>query len=123
MGTRLTADEWRRDLRTALTAAMKARDKPATNALRSALGAIDNAEAADETAAPAIEAGRIAGGVAGLGAGEVARRELTSDELVAIVRHEIADRHAAASELEGLGAHDRAALLRGEAAVLQPFVV
>jgi hypothetical protein len=60
---------------------MKARDTVAVKALRSALSAIDNAEAADPADADDVQLGVIAGGVAGLGAGEVARRQLSADEV------------------------------------------
>ena len=51
--TRMPADgdNLRERLRRALPAAMKARDRPAINALRSALAAIDNAGAVDPTQA------------------------------------------------------------------------
>jgi uncharacterized protein len=62
-------------MRRALTAAMKARDQRAVAALRSALAAIDNAEAVEAAGEghPPGE-GRIAGAVLGVGAAEVARR-------------------------------------------------
>jgi uncharacterized protein YqeY len=112
------AAEWRVRIRLALTAAMKARDTTAISALRSALSAIDNAEAADESEAPAVQHGVIAGGVSGLGAGEVARRTLSASELGAIIRGEITDRQSEAVDRERTGHHDRAAALLAEAAVL-----
>ena len=113
--------ECRAALRGALTGAMKRRDRDATNALRSAIGAIDNAEAADQSAAPVAQSAVIAGGVAGLGAGEVARLELTLDDAVAIIRAEITERRAAADEYDALGQTDRATALRNEAIALEPF--
>jgi uncharacterized protein YqeY len=112
------ADHWRARIRHVLTAAMKARDTTAVSALRSALGAIDNAEAPDVSEAPAAQPGVIAGGVAGLGAGEVARRALSDSEVEAIVRGEITDRQSEAADRERTGHHDRAAALRAEAAAL-----
>jgi uncharacterized protein YqeY len=50
-------------MRRGLTAAMKARDKPATAALRSTLAAIDNAEAVDAAAGGMHPAGE--GAIAG----------------------------------------------------------
>ena len=44
-------------MRRDLTAAMKARDKPAIAALRSTLAAIDNAEAVDAAQVPPAAAG------------------------------------------------------------------
>ena len=68
-------------------------------ALRSALGAIDNA-----AAAPAVDVGTssnegpIAGATAGVGATELARRELVADDVAAIVRAQIDERHEQACE-------------------------
>lgn len=97
---------------------MKGRDQVAVAVLRSALGAIDNAEAVDHRQAPKAQTGRIAGAVAGLGAAEVARLELSEAEMAAIVRAEADDRRAAAEEYDRLGRHDESARLRAEAVVL-----
>ncbi len=101
---------------------MKARDSVATSALRSVLAAIDNAEAPDVGAAPQAEQGTIAGGVAGLGSGEVARLVLSSDDVASIVHREVASRSAAGAEYERLGRSDHAEIVRSEAAVLQRFL-
>jgi len=101
---------------------MKVRDKTAMSALRSILGAIDNAEAADADAAPEVEAGVIAGGVAGLGAGEVARRQLSAADLVAVLCEESSDRRTAAAEYREIGQVDAAAALDAEADVIESFV-
>jgi len=98
---------------------MKVRDKVAMEALRSIIGAIDNAEAADAGAAPAVEAGIIAGGVSGMGAGEVARRELTAADLVAVLRNEAAERRTDAGEYRTVGQIDAASALEAEAAVIE----
>jgi uncharacterized protein YqeY len=105
-------------IRDALKGAMKDRDRVATAALRSALSAIDNAEAVDVSLAPPEQPGVIAGGVVGLGAGEVARRSLTDDDVGAIVRDAITEREAAAAQYDELHQHDDAARLRSEVAVL-----
>jgi uncharacterized protein len=105
-------------LRDALRVAVKARDKVATSALRSTLGLLDNADAADLAEAPPMEAGRIAGGVHGLGAGEVARRELSEEQLVAIAREELARWQTLASDYEGAGQTEHAARLRAEVATV-----
>jgi uncharacterized protein YqeY len=121
--TELTpADAKRQALRQTLSAAMKRRDADAVNALRSVLGAIDNAEAADLSAAPDAQPSVIAGAVVGLGAGEVARRQLSSDDVDAIIRGEIAARRTAAGEYERLGESTAATTLLAEAAALEPFV-
>ena len=136
-------------LRRALPAAMRARDRPAMTALRSALAAIDNAGAvdqpqaspragdptptgagpgptgpADARAAPgpaAAEAAnpRFAGTVAGVGATEVERRNLSPAQVAAIVRTEIADREAAAAGYQRAGRPEEAERLRAEAGVLR----
>ncbi|GAB4584521.1 GatB/YqeY domain-containing protein [Nocardia sp. IFM 10818] len=108
-------------LRAALPTAMKARDKNATAALRSALAAIDNAEAVDGSD---MQAGAIESSPAGLGTAERPRRDLTEADIEAIVRTEIADRLTAAAEYAGRGssADDRAAALRAEAAALEAHI-
>jgi hypothetical protein len=121
-------------LRLALTAALRARDMTAVAALRSALGAIGNAEAvpvppAPPAAAPsaagpagASAAGRgsphVAGAAAGLGAAEAERRRLSPAQVAAIVQAEIDERRAAAAQYEGAGRTDRAARLAAEAQAL-----
>ncbi|WP_405491676.1 hypothetical protein [Nocardia sp. NBC_00511] len=103
-------------LRAALPLAMKARDREAVSALRSTLGAIDNAEAVD---ASDVHAGAIETSAVGLGTAERARRHLTESDIEAIVRAEIDDRLTAAKEYDTLtGGSDRAATLRAEAAAL-----
>jgi uncharacterized protein len=135
-------------MRRALTTAMKARDQRAVAALRSALAAIDNAEAVDtaKTSAadgaavniiraaegsaaegPAAEGdpaggGEIAGAAVGVGAAEVERRALTPAEVETIVRGEVAERRAAAHAYERAGQSGRAQRLRAEAEVLSAYL-
>ncbi len=95
----------------------------AVKAVRSALGSIANAEAVerqDEIVAPDgnIE-GPIAGAVHGLGAGDVARKELTELDLIRIVTAEVAERLNAATDYEALGQHEAARELRQQAAALK----
>lgn len=104
-------------LRRALTAALKARDAGAVSALRSALGAIGNAEAVDPGTAEPGQPGasgsiHFAGAAAGLGAAEAERRPLAEADVAAIVRAEAAERDAAASQYERSGHIGRAAELR-----------
>ena len=106
------------ELRRALTAALKARDAVAVSALRSALAAIENAGAVDAAQAPSPDSGRIAGAVAGIGAGEVARRPLGDADLRALVVAEVEHRRTAAREYAALGRPDRAERLQAEADVL-----
>ncbi len=97
---------------------------PAVRAIRSALGAIDNAEAVDATVEPEmIDANsKIAGTVAGAGSTEVLRRTLDDAEITALLRAEIDDRLIAADEYQTAGATERADLLRAEADVIGRFV-
>jgi uncharacterized protein len=118
MGTANVRDQ----LRKALGDALKSRDMLAASALRSALGAIDNATAV--TAVPAgpttasASSPHFAGAVPGLGAAETERRRLSDDEVSAIVRAEVAERQAAARDYERAGHADRAGRLRREADIL-----
>ena len=110
----------RQRLRDGLPTAMKARNRTAVTALRSALAAIDNAEAVDGTAIPdslAIERSPL-----GVGAAELPRRALREADVEALVRKEIAEREAAALEYDRMGRSDRADQLRGEAGVLAAFL-
>lgn len=113
-----TADQWRDVLRAALREAMRERRTEAVSVLREMLAAIDNAEAVDASAAPPVQHGVIAGGVPGLGAGEVPRRRLTGDEATAIIEREIAERRAAASSYAALGRDPEAAALNRQADIL-----
>ncbi|MFI6168233.1 hypothetical protein ACIBCN_15735 [Nocardia sp. NPDC051052] len=102
-------------LRAALSVAMKARDRQAITALRSTLGAIDNAEAVD---VGDHQAGSLESSAVGLGVAEVARRELTEGDIEQIVRAEIAERHTVADEYDGLGRSEHAEDLRAQAKAL-----
>jgi uncharacterized protein YqeY len=113
-----SAEEWRDVLRAALRDAMRERRADAVAALRETLAAIDNAEAVDASAAPPVQHGVIAGGVAGLGAGEVPRRRLRADEVAAIIEREIQDRRSAASAYAALGRDEEAAVLRRQVDIL-----
>jgi len=107
----------RQRLRAALPEALRAGDRDAVAALRSALAAIDNAESVD---APPPAPGSLAVERTPVGAGatEVARRELTEAQVERLVRTEVAEREAVAAEYERAGRGERAARLRREAAVL-----
>jgi uncharacterized protein YqeY len=120
----------RQRLRSSLPAAMKARDAAAVAALRSALAAIDNAGAVDNAGSvdsggglPATEGHPdFAGTVAGLGAAEMPRRQLTDTDAGAIVRAEVTDRLAAAAGYERTGHDGQASRLRAEASILDSFL-
>ena len=114
-----SVDEWKTVLRDALRDAQRARRASAVAALRETLAAIDNAETADPSAAPqAQKHGVIAGGVPGLGAGEVARRVLSAQEVTAVVEREIQERRSAAAAYEAHGRGEEAVALRAQADLL-----
>ncbi len=103
---------------------MKARDTPARNAIRSALAAIENAEAVSvEPAAGAVATSEhVAGTAIGLGAAEAERRELDEDHSLEIVSAERDERLAAAADYRARGEQQRAAELEAEAAALDAFL-
>ena len=107
----------RQRLRDALTGAIKSRDKVAVAALRSALAAIDNAEAV-QIPQPAGEQLAIEQLRIGVGTAELARRELTEAQIEHIVRGELAEREAAARDYQRAGRIEHAERLRGEIRVL-----
>ena len=94
-------------LRSRLTTAMRERDRAATSALRSAVAAIENAEAVPVVDRPAVATSAdVAGAALGLGAAEAERlvlgasaeRRLVVAELVALAEAEEA--YAAAGDAE-----------------------
>jgi uncharacterized protein YqeY len=113
----------RTSLRADLTAALKARDQVAVTALRSALAAIDNAEAvpADHPSS-SFSGNEHVAGAASLGATEAARRDLTEADLRSIVEQEVRERAVAAQEYEQLGRDEHAQRLRAEAEVLSRYL-
>jgi len=88
---------------------MKDRETAAVGALRTALGAIDNADAVPSPDGPATAptTGPIAGATDGAGAGDVARRELSEADVTAIVHAEIDDLRSSADEYDALGETSR----------------
>lgn len=118
------ADVLRGELRAALNEAMRNRDGVAIAALRSALSAIDNAEAPDAAHAPEPAEGHatFAGTVAGLGAAEVERKILSEAELAQLIEAEITDRDHTAETYRLSGRADMAARLKAQADVLRPYL-
>lgn len=103
-------------LRTDLTAAMRARDQAAVRALRSVLAALANAEA------PPIEVGGAAGAIEDAAAtSEHARVELTDDDHRRILAAEVAEREAAAAGYDAVGQAEAAAALRAELTALAAY--
>jgi uncharacterized protein len=116
------AEIWRALLRRSLLAARKERDATRVSALRSVLGAIDNAEAPPSVPVASTTSGQIAGAVAGLGATEVARRELSDEQIRELVCAEVDERLSAAVDFAAGGHAERAAALRAEAAVVRDLL-
>ncbi|MBW4716763.1 GatB/YqeY domain-containing protein [Saccharothrix obliqua] len=101
----------RTDLRRELTRAIKGKDRIAVSALRSALAAIENSEAVPDDSP--------ASGSVGVGSTEVERRQLTDEDVHAIVTAEVRQRITAAEEYDRLARADVAERLRAEADVLR----
>jgi hypothetical protein len=110
-------------LRRDLAKAMKAREPDAVSALRTAIAAIDNAEAVPPVDENLVEtSGHIAGARAGLGAAEAGRLNLTASQQLDIVRDQISGYAAEADHYDALGQHDAATRLRGQAGVLTAYL-
>lgn len=113
----------REALRAALKDAMKGRERDAVTALRSALAAIDNAEAVDASPTKLeTTSEHVAGASIGAGSAEAMRRELSEVEIRAILEREMSERIEVAQEFESLGQLGEAARLRREAEALAPFI-
>lgn len=117
----MTEVRLRRRLGESLKVALRERDTIAVAAIRSAMSAVDNAEAVDRSHA-APPTGVIGDVRLGVGAGEVARRELSEDDVLEIVRAEVGERRIAAAEYERLGRAEHAGRLKAEAAALVSFL-
>jgi uncharacterized protein YqeY len=115
-------DSLRDRMRGALTAAMKDRNVLAVSVLRTSLGAIDNAESVGVPRLSGVGEGPIAGAVTGLGAGEATRRNLSEDQIRAIVLAEVSDRKSAATHYQELSQHEDAARLRAEITILRALL-
>jgi uncharacterized protein YqeY len=109
-------------LQAALRSALKAQDRIALSAIRSALAAIENAGAVQsDSLPPSISRGHVAKAVAGLGAADVARRELVDREILDIIRAEVSERRLAAVDYRRGGRAHEAERLEAEAATLEHF--
>lgn len=99
---------------------MVAKDKAALAVLREALAAIENAEAPsiNTVDAPTNETSSesaFAASVAGLGAGDIPRLELSPEQVAALVEREIKERRDAAAEYLKLGQLEQSELLSAQA--------
>jgi len=112
------AERFKQLLRNDLTHALKARQPHVVSAMRSAISAIDNAEAVqlDPDANPARNVDPLGGS---FGSGEVPRRTLSSDEIRSILQAEADERTAQAGAYRSLGRQDEAYRLVQEAAAIQ----
>jgi uncharacterized protein len=118
------ADDLRDRLQSTLRGALKAQDKSAIAALRSALAAIDNAQAipASEPATTEASSEHFAGTAVGLQAAEAERQALAPEQVAEIVRTEITDRREAAEHYRRAGHDDMADQLDREASALSAVV-
>ena len=107
-------------LRADLTRLMKRRDRVALNAVRSAIGAIENAEVTYVTEPATVGAASdfIAGAVR-FGCAERIVRELSDAEMIALATAEVTRRLDEADRLRGHGRVDAALTLKAEALALQ----
>jgi uncharacterized protein YqeY len=102
---------------------MKSRDRDAVTALRTTLAAIDNAEAVETTGPHAPHtSGNTAEAGTGAGSTEVPRRELTTRDVRAILRAQVADRITGAAAYDAHGQTHAADRLRREAATLARYI-
>lgn len=118
-----SAQALRASLRQGLTTAMKARDAEAMAALRTAIAAIDNAEAVDvsDTRQPTTSA-HIAGASSGAGSAEAARRQLDSAAVRGILRDQVDEQTREADRRDELGQADAAQRLRRRAEVIAAYL-
>jgi uncharacterized protein len=117
------AQALRATLRRGLTAAMKARDTEVLAALRTAIAAIDNAEAVAVPADRApVTSAHIAGASSGAGSAEAARRQLDGDEVRRILRDQADEQAREADRFDELGQADAARRLRRRAEVIAAYL-
>jgi uncharacterized protein YqeY len=103
----------REKLKEALMTAMREKNLEAVAALRTALGAIDNAEAVEPVA--------LSGPVVNASA-DVPRKVLTEDDVLEIVRREATDLRKAAVQYDAIGQVKRAEELRLKLKALDAFI-
>jgi len=99
-------------LTTDLPPAMRARDATAIAAIRTVIAALDNAGAVALSGPEAPAKGQ---------SGDVPRRDLSPDDIQAILAREIAERRAAMTDYEAGGRPDAADRLRAEVAIIASY--
>ena len=102
----------RRSMQDELTAAIKAGDDARVDVLRTTLAAIANAEAVDLTG-PTTPVGLL---------GEVERRQLSDDDITAIIAAERDELSTTAAHLHRLGQASRAGELDARARILGDYL-
>ena len=118
-----TVHELRSALRADLVAAMKARRPEVVSALRTAIAALDNAEAVAVPDTPAESVSEHVAGVSiGVGSTETERRALSVEEVRTLLRSQIEERVTEAERYESLGRSDAAQRLRIEADALRKYL-
>ncbi len=117
------AQALRAALRAGLVTALIARDTDAVTALRTAIAAIDNAQAVPAPAsAPAAASAHIAGARSGAGSTEAARRQLGSGELRDILHGQVTEHAREADRYAVLGQAEAAERLRRQARTLASYL-
>jgi hypothetical protein len=118
----VTAEALRGALRHGLTGALKARDRDALAALRTAIAAIDNAEAVPAPgASQPTTSDRIAGASSGAGSTEAGRQQLSVSEMREILRDQVTEHTDEADRYESLGQTEAAQRLRRQADILAAY--
>ena len=119
----MTSSAVRLALRQRLTKALRERDQPTAAAIRSAIAALENAEAVPTSqGAVAATSTHVAGAAIGVGAAEAERLALDEATESAILRAEVDSLIEAAREYEWLGRGERAAEARAAADELSTVV-
>lgn len=117
-----TVQELRSALRADLLTAMKARRTEVVSALRTALAAVDNAEAVTVPDAPVESVSEhVAGSGIGVGSTEIERRALSVEEVLRLLRAQVRERITEAERYDSHGRGDAAERLRREADALRKY--
>lgn len=112
----------RKALRAALPGVMKSGDTLSRDAIRATLAAIENAEAIEVAGPSGTTSPFVAGAAIGVGAAEAQRRQLSDDEVRAIVVAQRDERLEVAQTLLQMGQQGPAEKLQIEADVLDSFL-
>ena len=122
-GQATAAEALRAALRHGLTTALKARDTDAMAVLRTAIAAIDNAQAVPAAGlSPPAASAHVAGARRGVGSTEAARRQLSGSDLRDLLRDQIAEHAREADRYADLGQADAAQRLRRQARTLGAYL-